>query len=137
PPPLTVADAGLALAAAAAGLGQARVPELLARAWLADGRITAAGAPEPWRRGYWLVAPSPQWRQKKVKALVAHLTAEAGACERASADEARRLSGALREDSPPTQRRRRADDDAPHARWTGAVGHLSAKLALRTRPGLF
>ena len=24
----------------------------------------------------WLVAPVPQWRQKKVKALVAHLTAE-------------------------------------------------------------
>jgi LysR family glycine cleavage system transcriptional activator len=30
---------------------------------------------EPCRRGYWLVAPLPQWRQKKVKALVAALTA--------------------------------------------------------------
>jgi LysR family transcriptional regulator, glycine cleavage system transcriptional activator len=76
-PPLTVADAGLALAAVAAGLGRARVPELLARAWLADGRITAAGKPEVCRRGYWLVAPAPQWRQKKVKTLIAHLTAEA------------------------------------------------------------
>ena len=29
----------------------------------------------PWgRRAYWLVAPRPQWRQKKVKALVEHLT---------------------------------------------------------------
>ena len=26
------------------------------------------------RRAYWLVAPLPQWRQKKVKALVAYLT---------------------------------------------------------------
>jgi hypothetical protein len=29
----------------------------------------------PCRHGYWLVAPTPQWRQKKVKALVAFLTA--------------------------------------------------------------
>jgi LysR family transcriptional regulator, glycine cleavage system transcriptional activator len=76
PPPLTVADAGLALAAAAAGLGQARVPELLARSWLEQGRIAATGEAEACRRGYWLVAPAPQWRQKKVKALVAHLTAD-------------------------------------------------------------
>jgi len=27
------------------------------------------------RLPYWLVAPTPQWRQKKVKALVATLTA--------------------------------------------------------------
>jgi len=73
-PPLAVADAGLALAAAAAGLGQARVPELLARNWLEDGRVASAGPPEACRKGYWLVAPSPQWRQKKVRALVAHLT---------------------------------------------------------------
>nr|ALG05313.1 LysR family transcriptional regulator [uncultured bacterium 5H7] len=72
---LTVGDAGQAIAAALAGLGQARVPELLARSWLAEGRLTTHGAPEPSRRGYWLVAPLPQWRQKKVKALVAHLTA--------------------------------------------------------------
>lgn len=74
PPTLTVADAGQALAAAAAGLGRARVPAQLAQGWLDDGRIGAAGPPEPCRRGYWLVAPAPQWRQKKVKALVAHLT---------------------------------------------------------------
>jgi LysR family glycine cleavage system transcriptional activator len=74
-PPITVGDAGEALAAAAAGLGKARVPALLAGSWIEQGRIAAAGDPEPSRRGYWLVAPLPQWRQKKVKALVAALTA--------------------------------------------------------------
>jgi LysR family glycine cleavage system transcriptional activator len=61
---LTVADAGLALDAALAGLGQARVPALLAGQ---DGG-------EPSDKAYWLVAPTPQWRQKKVKAIVAALT---------------------------------------------------------------
>lgn len=74
-PPFTVGDAGQALAAAAARMGRARVPALLAQAWLDQNRIAASGAPEAGRRGYWLVAPAPQWRQKKVKALVAHLTA--------------------------------------------------------------
>ena len=74
-PPVHVADAGLALSAAAAGLGRARVPELLARAWHEAGRIATMGEPEDCRRGYWLVAPLPQWRQKKVKALVAALSA--------------------------------------------------------------
>ena len=72
--PLTVGDAGLALAAAAAGMGRANVPAMLARAWIEQGRIAAAGPAEASRRGYWLVAPLPQWRQKKVKALVAALT---------------------------------------------------------------
>ncbi len=72
---LTVPDAGQALAAAAAGLGAAEVPALLAERWIADGRVAALGDPQPCRRAYWLVAPMPQWRQKKVKALVAHLTA--------------------------------------------------------------
>jgi LysR family glycine cleavage system transcriptional activator len=52
-----------------------RVPLLLAQGWRELGRIPGFGTPEPSRRGYWLVAPTPQWRQKKVKALVAHLTA--------------------------------------------------------------
>lgn len=73
-PPLTVGDAGLALAAAAAGMGQAHIPAMLAEAWLQQGRVQAIGPAEPSRRGYWLVAPLPQWRQKKVKALVAFLT---------------------------------------------------------------
>jgi LysR family glycine cleavage system transcriptional activator len=74
--PLIVGDAGEAIAAAAAGIGRARVPALLAQPWIDDGRLSAAGAPEAGRRGYWLVAPLPQWRQKKVKALVAFLTGE-------------------------------------------------------------
>ena len=75
---LFVADAGLAIAAAAAGLGRARVPALLGEAALAAGHAIALGGRDECRRGYWLVAPPPQWRQKKVKALVAHLTASPG-----------------------------------------------------------
>ena len=73
-PLLTVGDAGQALAAAAAGMGRARVPVLLAQSWHQNGRIAALGAAVACRQGYWLVAPAPQWRQKKVKALVAFLT---------------------------------------------------------------
>jgi len=65
-----VGDAGLALDSAAAGLGRATVPELLARGDIAAGRVTVVGEPKGSRMGYWLVAPLPQWRQKKVKALV-------------------------------------------------------------------
>lgn len=73
--PFSVGDAGTAISAAAAGLGKARVPLLLGEAAVATGRVRALGEPEAGRRGYWLVAPPPQWRQKKVKALVAALTA--------------------------------------------------------------
>ena len=65
-----VGDAGLAIDAAAQGLGRATVPELLARADIASGRVVIIGDPKPYRLGYWLVAPLPQWRQKKVKDLV-------------------------------------------------------------------
>lgn len=74
--PLTVGDAGLALAAAAAGMGRTRVPATLAQSWIALGRLKEFGEVEPCRQGYWLVAPTPQWRQKKVRALVDFLTAE-------------------------------------------------------------
>ena len=67
---VTVGDAGLAIDAAARGLGRATVPELLARADLASGRVVAVGDPSPSRQGFWLVAPLPQWRQKKVRELV-------------------------------------------------------------------
>jgi len=70
-----VADAGLAIDAAASGLGRAVVPELLAAADLANGRLVADGAAQPSRFGYWLVAPLPQWRQRKVRLLVDALTA--------------------------------------------------------------
>jgi LysR family transcriptional regulator, glycine cleavage system transcriptional activator len=69
-----VTDAGLAIDAAAAGLGRATVPQLLAEADLASGRVVQIGPAEPSRLGYWLVAPLPQWRQKKVRALVDALT---------------------------------------------------------------
>ena len=65
-----VGDAGLAIDAAAAGLGRATVPELLAAADIAAGHVALVGAPRPYAKGYWFVAPLPQWRQKKVKALI-------------------------------------------------------------------
>jgi len=71
------AFAGRASYAAAAGLGRATVPELLAARDIAAGRIVVIGEPKPYRLGYWLVAPLPQWRQKKVKALVEALVADA------------------------------------------------------------
>jgi LysR family transcriptional regulator, glycine cleavage system transcriptional activator len=71
---MRVADAGLAIDAAANGFGRACVPELLARGDLASGRVDSVG-PVREGPGYWLIAPLPQWRQKKVKALVAALTA--------------------------------------------------------------
>ena len=38
-------------------------------------RLVLIGEPRPHGEGYWLVAPVPQWRQKKVRALVEALTA--------------------------------------------------------------
>jgi LysR family transcriptional regulator, glycine cleavage system transcriptional activator len=73
-PPVIVADAGQAIAAARAGIGRARVPALLAEAQV-KGNGSLAGECETCRRGYWLVAPAPQWRQAKVRSLVAALTA--------------------------------------------------------------
>jgi LysR family glycine cleavage system transcriptional activator len=71
---LRLADAGLAIEAAAIGLGKATVPLLLAEADLASGKVRATdNAPES-DDAYWLLAPLPQWRQKKVKALVEALT---------------------------------------------------------------
>lgn len=69
----SVGDAGTAISAAAAGLGKARVPLQLAESALSFGRVQVLGEPERVRRGYWLVAPLPQWRQKKVRALVSAL----------------------------------------------------------------
>ena len=71
---INVADAGLAIDAAAAGLGRATVPALLAEADIAAGRVKEFGR-KPGAKGYWLIAPITQWRQKKVKALVGALTA--------------------------------------------------------------
>ena len=71
---LHVADAGLAIDAAAAGFGRACVPALLAAADIAAGRVTAQSEQVPTAATYWLIAPLPQWRQKKVKSLVEALT---------------------------------------------------------------
>lgn len=67
---LRVADAGLAIDAAASGFGYATVPHLLAAGDLAAGRVRAIDNSQPSPLAYWLVAPLPQWRQRKVKALV-------------------------------------------------------------------
>lgn len=76
-PQITVGDAGQAIAAALAGMGRAHVPALLAAGIVGEGQGGLVGSPMPCRRGYWLVAPLPQWRQKKVRDLVAALTAQA------------------------------------------------------------
>ncbi|MBY8822715.1 LysR family transcriptional regulator [Sphingomonas colocasiae] len=70
---VSVADAGLAIDAAAAGFGRACVPALLAASDIASGRVSLVGEARPSPLTYWLIAPLPQWRQKKVKALVAAL----------------------------------------------------------------
>lgn len=72
---MRVDDAGLAIDAAACGLGRATVPELLAAREIEAGRLALIGEPRPHGEGFWLVAPVPQWRQKKVRALVEALTA--------------------------------------------------------------
>lgn len=71
---LVVADAGLAIDAAAAGLGRARVPSMLAAGDIAAGRVIEVAREPAGDRDYWLVAPLPQWRQKKVRSLVDALT---------------------------------------------------------------
>lgn len=72
-PVIRVADGGLAIAAAAHGFGHCWVPRLLAASDIAAGRVEAFGNPSKSSRGYWLTAPLPQWRQAKVRALVAAL----------------------------------------------------------------
>lgn len=73
-PPLRLPDINAALSAAEAGLGRATVPRLLAVDALASGALTTYGESQDPRQ-YHLIAPAPQWRQAKVKALVAALTA--------------------------------------------------------------
>lgn len=75
-PVLQVGNAAQALIAAIAGLGKAMLPLLLVEEALADGRLEVLEGPEEARRSYWLVAPRPQWRQKKVKALVDFLSGD-------------------------------------------------------------
>ncbi|WP_126172402.1 LysR substrate-binding domain-containing protein [Altericroceibacterium xinjiangense] len=73
-PALQAGNAGQALASALAGMGKTILPMLLVEDALADGRLVALEGPEEGRRAYWLIAPRPQWRQAKVRALIDHLT---------------------------------------------------------------
>jgi LysR family transcriptional regulator, glycine cleavage system transcriptional activator len=68
-------DAGTAIAAVRSGMGVATVPLCLAETALAEGAVEQIGEAIRGPRHYWLAAPAPQWRQKKVQALVMALTA--------------------------------------------------------------
>lgn len=75
-PCVTTGNPGQALSSAISGLGKAALPLPLVEEAVAAGKLVILEGPDEGRRGYWLVAPLPQWRQKKVKALVAHLMGE-------------------------------------------------------------
>ncbi|WP_379920987.1 LysR family transcriptional regulator [Erythrobacter sp. R86502] len=76
-PCIKAGSPGQALASALAGMGRTVLPQALAASALAQGRLIALSEPEPGNRAYWLLAPAPQWRSKKVRALVAYLAGEA------------------------------------------------------------
>lgn len=67
---LSVGDAGLAIDAAAAGYGITTVPHLLVAQDVHEGRVRQIGEVQTGAPRYWLIAPAPQWRQAKVRALV-------------------------------------------------------------------
>ena len=73
-PCIKAGSAGQALSSALAGMGRTVLPLPLVAGAISSGALEAQDEPDESRRAYWLVAPLPQWRQKKVKALVAHLT---------------------------------------------------------------
>ena len=73
-PTIIAGNPGQALSSAAAGLGRTILPMPLAGEAVAGQKLAILDGPHESRRAYWLVAPLPQWRQKKVKSLVAHLT---------------------------------------------------------------
>ena len=52
------------------------LPLLLCEEALESGKLKVLEGPEEGRRAYWLIAPRPQWRQKKVKALVEFLAGD-------------------------------------------------------------
>ncbi|MFL0356200.1 LysR family transcriptional regulator [Erythrobacter sp. GH1-10] len=73
-PCIKAGSAGQALSSALAGMGRTVLPMPLVAGAIGEGKLVAHGEPQESRRAYWLVAPTPQWRSKKVKALVAFLT---------------------------------------------------------------
>jgi len=75
-PCIRAGSPGQALASALAGMGRTILPLALAEHAIAQGRLDVLEGPEPAQRAYWLLAPPPQWRAKKVRALVGFLTAD-------------------------------------------------------------
>ncbi len=75
-PCIKAGSPGQALASALAGMGKTVLPLPLVEDALERGALKAHDEPTESRRAYWLVAPVPQWRSKKVKALVQYLTGE-------------------------------------------------------------
>jgi len=73
-PCIKAGSPGQALSSALAGMGKTVLPMSLVEGAIERGELTVIDGPSESRRSYWLVAPVPQWRSKKVKALVAFLT---------------------------------------------------------------
>ena len=73
-PCIKAGSAGQALASALAGMGRTVLPLPLVEGAMARGQLAALDEPTDSRRAYWLLAPVPQWRSKKVRALVEYLT---------------------------------------------------------------
>lgn len=73
-PCIKAGSAGQALSSALAGMGRTVLPLPLVEGAIERGELKALDEPVASRRSYWLVAPVPQWRSKKVKALVEYLT---------------------------------------------------------------
>ncbi|MEP2736046.1 MAG: LysR family transcriptional regulator [Erythrobacter sp.] len=72
-PTIKAGNPGQALSSAIAGMGRTVLPQPLVAEAIEAGRLEVLDGPAESHRSYWLVAPTPQWRQKKVKALVEHL----------------------------------------------------------------
>lgn len=67
-------SAGQALSSVLAGMGRTVLPLPLVAEAVKSGALKQLDGPVESRRAYWLIAPLPQWRQKKVKALVEFLS---------------------------------------------------------------
>jgi DNA-binding transcriptional LysR family regulator len=54
-------------------MGRTILPLALAEGAIGRGQLEVLEGPEPAIRSYWLLAPPPQWRSRKVRALVGFL----------------------------------------------------------------
>lgn len=75
-PCIKAGSPGQALSSALAGMGKTVLPLPLVEGALERGQLVALDEPQESLRAYWLLAPVPQWRSKKVRALVAFLTGD-------------------------------------------------------------